>query len=183
MIAEMVAVGASIEDAFIYSLQAGKDLLESILFSLHNRLQAFGYFELDGVCMLSSLLEGKRVLSIPPSGQTASGQALIAAAYFMPKDARRRFIIHVTDGESNFGCDVQIGIDHCHAERIHLVTLGVACKDREAMVEQYGNGIQFLAHFGQLPGAIEHLLKWTLLGEAKALMAGSRPVRREASAV
>jgi nitric oxide reductase NorQ protein len=35
MIAEMVAVGASIEDAFIYSLQAGKDLLESILLSLH----------------------------------------------------------------------------------------------------------------------------------------------------
>lgn len=38
MIAEMVAVGASIEDAFIYSLQAGKDLLESILLSLHVQL-------------------------------------------------------------------------------------------------------------------------------------------------
>jgi hypothetical protein len=165
-------------------------MVESIVATLHkafhgfrNRLQAFGYFEVDGVCMLSSLLDGKRVLSIPPSGQTASGQALIAAAYFMPKDARRRFIIHVTDGEPNFGCDVQLGIDHCLAERIHLVTLGVACKDREAMVAQYGNGIRFLDHFGQLPGAIEHLLKWTLLGEAKALMAGSRPVRDKACAV
>jgi len=39
MIAEMVAVGASIEDAFIYSLQAGKDLLESILLSLHVQLR------------------------------------------------------------------------------------------------------------------------------------------------
>ncbi|QCQ22290.1 AAA family ATPase [Desulfoglaeba alkanexedens] len=38
MIAEMVAVGASIEDAFVYSLQAGRDLLESILLSLHVQL-------------------------------------------------------------------------------------------------------------------------------------------------
>ena len=35
MIAEMVAVGASIRDAFVESLQISKDLLESILLSLH----------------------------------------------------------------------------------------------------------------------------------------------------
>ncbi|MEW5735278.1 MAG: MoxR family ATPase [Thermodesulfobacteriota bacterium] len=35
MIAEMVSVGSSVRDAFIYSLQASKDVLESVLLSLH----------------------------------------------------------------------------------------------------------------------------------------------------
>ncbi|MDI6798077.1 MAG: MoxR family ATPase [Desulfatibacillaceae bacterium] len=35
MIAEMVAVGASVRDAFICSLQASRDILESVLLSLH----------------------------------------------------------------------------------------------------------------------------------------------------
>ena len=38
MIAEMVAVGASVNDAFINSLQISKDLLESVLLSLHVEL-------------------------------------------------------------------------------------------------------------------------------------------------
>lgn len=134
-----------------------------------NRLRAYAYFEVEGVCMISRLITRKNILSVPPSGQTASGQAIIAAAYFMPRDSRRRFLIHITDGESNFGCDVRYGIDYCKAQGIHLVTLGVAYKDRTAMQEQYGNSIQFLDHFGQLPHALEKLLKWTLLYEAKKL--------------
>ncbi|MBI5843422.1 MAG: MoxR family ATPase [Deltaproteobacteria bacterium] len=35
MIAEMVAVGASVRDAFVFSLQVSKDALESVLLSLH----------------------------------------------------------------------------------------------------------------------------------------------------
>lgn len=35
MIAEMVAVGASVRDAFVFSLQVSKDVLESVLLSLH----------------------------------------------------------------------------------------------------------------------------------------------------
>ena len=38
MIAEMVAVGASVNDAFINSLQISRDLLESVLLSLHVEL-------------------------------------------------------------------------------------------------------------------------------------------------
>jgi hypothetical protein len=150
-------------------------LVENTLGTMHkafsgflNRLHAYGYFEVEGICMISSLVDGKRVLSVPPCGQTASGQAIIAAAHFMPKDTRRRFIIHITDGESNFGCDVGYGIDHCKAQKIHLVTLGVACNDQETMRSQYGSRIQFIDHFGQLPSAIESLLKYTLLYDLKA---------------
>lgn len=38
MIAEMLAVGASLESAFIYSLQVSRDVLESVLLSLHAEL-------------------------------------------------------------------------------------------------------------------------------------------------
>lgn len=128
-----------------------------------NRLQAYAYFEVDKICMISGLIKKKRLLSIPPSGRTASGQAIIAAAYFMPHDGRRSFLIHITDGESNFGCDVSHGIEYCREKHVHLVTLGCGYKDREEMAKQYGNTIQFLDHFGQLPNVLEKLLKWTLI--------------------
>jgi nitric oxide reductase NorQ protein len=38
MIAEMVAVGAQVKDAFINSLQVSRDLIESVLLSLHVEL-------------------------------------------------------------------------------------------------------------------------------------------------
>jgi hypothetical protein len=81
----------------------------------------------------------------------------------MPKERKRNILVHVTDGESNFGCDVQYGIDYCLEQNIHLVTLGCGYKDREAMSRQYGKTLQFLDHFGQLPQAMERLLKWTFL--------------------
>jgi hypothetical protein len=145
-------------------------MVENTLANIHqalkgyrNRLQAYGYFESDGICMISHLIKGRDLLSVPPGGLTASGQALIAAAYFMPKERRRKILIHVTDGESNFGCDVQHGIDYCQKNKIHLVTLGCGYKDRESMEHQYGKTIQFLDHFGQLPRAMERLFKWTFL--------------------
>ncbi len=128
-----------------------------------SRLQAYAYFEADRICMVSKLIDGRRLLSVPPMGLTASGQAIIAAAYFMRRDQRRRFLIHITDGESNLGCDVQHGIDYCKKENINLVTLGVSYKERKAMQKQYGKSIQFLDHFGQLPSALESLLKWTFV--------------------
>ena len=145
-------------------------MIENTLATLHKaflgfqiRLQAYGYYEADKVCMVSSLIKDRELLSIPPSGMTASGEAIIAAAYLMPRDSRRRFLIHITDGESNFGCDVQYGIQYCRAQKIHLITLGCGYRDREVMKRQYGKTIQFLDHFGQLPSTLENLLKWTLL--------------------
>ncbi len=137
--------------------------LHKALMGYRNRLQAYAYFEADGICMISQLIKGKQLLSVPPNGQTASGQAIIAAAYLMPKERKRNILVHVTDGESNFGCDVQYGIDYCREQNIHLVTLGCGYKDREAMSRQYGKTLQFLDHFGQLPQAMERLLKWTFL--------------------
>jgi len=137
--------------------------IHKALTGYRNHFQAYAYFESDGICMISSLTKGRQLLSVPPTGQTASGQALIAAALFMPKDRKRRLLIHITDGEANLGCDVQLGIDYCKAKHITLVTLGCGCKDQNAMRAQYGNTIQFIDTFRQLPLAVERLMKWSFI--------------------
>ncbi|MEW6439311.1 MAG: vWA domain-containing protein [bacterium] len=137
--------------------------LHKALATFRSHLRAYAYFEMDGVCMISQLLKGGRLLSVPPCGQTASGQAILAAAYFMPKGQKRNLLVHVTDGESNLGCDVRYGIEYCRRQGIQLVTLGCGCKDRQAMVSQYGRSLQFLDHYGQLPRAVERLLKFAFL--------------------
>lgn len=137
--------------------------IHKALSGFHNRLNAYAYFEVNGISMISKLLKDNRLLSIPPAGQTASGQAIIAAGMLMPEKSRYKIMIHVTDGESNFGCDVSYGIDFCRQKNIHLVTLGCGYKTREAMEEQYHHTIQFIDHFEQLPRAVERLLKWTFL--------------------
>jgi hypothetical protein len=149
--------------------------LHRALMGSRNHFQAYAYFEVDGVCMISQLIRNRQLLSVPPSGQTASGQAIIAVAYFMPKGRKRNLLIHVTDGESNLGCHVRYGIEYCRKQKIHLVTLGCAYKDREAMLRQYGTSLQFVDHYGQLPRAIERLLKNTFLyGNKPHLFADGR---------
>ena len=158
-------------------------MVESTVANLHrallgsrNHLEALAYYEMDGVCMISRLVKGRQLLSVPPHGLTASGQAIIAAAYFMPKGRRRNLLIHVTDGESNFGCDVRHGIEYCRRERIHLVTLACGYQHREALLLQYGKTLQFLDNFGQLSRAVERLLKWTFLyGVRRREQAGVEP--------
>jgi hypothetical protein len=113
--------------------------------------------------MISKLLKGNNLLSIPPSGQTASGQAIIAAANMMPGKIKRNILIHITDGESNFGCDVSYGIEFCRQKKIHLITLGCGYKNKKAMEDQYNKAIQFVDYFEQLPQAMEKLFKWTFL--------------------
>jgi len=148
--------------------------LHKALQGYQNRLQVFAYFEADGICMISQLIKENKLFSVPPNGQTASGQAIIAAAYLMDKRRPRNIMIHVTDGESNFGCDVQYGIDYCRRQNIHLVTLGCGYRDREAMERQYGKTIQFLNHYEQLPQAVERLLKWTFLYGTKPHLVGDK---------
>ena len=157
-------------------------LVENTVANIHkafigfnNHLNAYAYFELDNTCMLSKLISGNTLLSVPPNGHTASGQAIIAATYLMSKDKGRRIIIHVTDGESNCGCNVQYGIDYCKAQNVDLITLACGYKDRDVMSNQYGKTIQFLDHFSQLPNAIENLLRWIMVYKSRKNHSGFQP--------
>ncbi len=145
-------------------------LVENAVATIHralgnfgNHLNAWAYFEVNGICMISRLIINKRLVSVPPSGQTASGQAIIAAAGMMAGNRSRRLLIHVTDGESNFGCDVSYGIAFCRQENIHLFTLGCGCRNSSLMESQYGNTVQLIEYFEQLPRAIELLFKQEFL--------------------
>ncbi|MDI6741106.1 MAG: hypothetical protein QMD11_00055 [Smithella sp.] len=149
--------------------------IHKALVGYRNHFLAYGYFEMDGVLMVSNLIKGDKLLSLPPNGRTASGQAIIAAALSMPQDKRRKLLIHVTDGESNLGLPVQAGIDFCHREHITLITLGCGCKDLSVMRDQYGNTIQFIQSFQQLPHAVEKLLRWSFMKASRLL--GSKSAR------
>ncbi|MBN2298438.1 MAG: VWA domain-containing protein [Deltaproteobacteria bacterium] len=145
-------------------------IVENTIATIHKSLiicgvyfKAWAYFEIDGICMISSLVKGSRLFSVPPCGQTASGQAIMAASFFMPQNLKKRLLIHITDGESNYGLDVQYGIQYCLKNSIVLVTLGCGCPDQEKMAGQYGRTIQFIRDFNQLPDALEYLLKWAFI--------------------
>lgn len=128
-----------------------------------NKLSAFGYLEHDGVAVISNLIRKDKLFSLPPHGRTPSGQAIFAAALLMPQEGRRRFIIHITDGESNCGCSVQSALEYCKKVKIDIVTLGCGYKDRDILVRQYGKSLQFLDYFEQLPKALENLLRRKIL--------------------
>ncbi len=134
--------------------------LRKALEGYRNNLRVFGYFEWDGVCLISELLRHNILYSIAPTGRTPSGQAIIAAALLMPTDTSKpKYILHITDGESNAGADVQYAIDFCKKEKIDMITLGCSYKEKEKMVKQYGKQVQFLDSIEELPKAIERLFQ------------------------
>ena len=142
-------------------------IVENTMSALHkalqgyqNRLSVFGYFEWDGVCIVSELLRKDVLYSIAPTGRTPSGQAILAAALLMPRESKKRkFILHITDGESNSGVDVRYGLDYCKQENIDMVTLGCGYKDKDVLIEQYGKRLQFLDTIEELPKAVERLFQ------------------------
>jgi hypothetical protein len=134
--------------------------LHKALHGYQNRLSIFGYFEWDGVCIISELLRKDVLYSIAPTGRTPSGQAILAAALLMPRETKRRkFILHITDGESNSGVDVRYALDYCNQENIDMVTLGCGYKDKDVLIEQYGKRLQFLDTIDELPKAVERLFQ------------------------
>lgn len=138
--------------------------LRKSLEGYNNKLKIFGYFEWDGVCLVSELLRNNILYSIAPTGRTPSGQAIIAAALLMPrKTNKRKYILHITDGESNSGADVQYAIDFCKKENIDMITLGCSYKDKEKLISQYGKQLQFLDTIDDLPKAVEKLFQRILM--------------------
>ncbi len=145
-------------------------IVENTIATIHKALlncgvyfKAWAYFEIDGVCMLSSLTKGSKLFSVPPCGQTASGQAILAASLFMPRDRKKKVLVHITDGQCNYGLDVEYGIEHCLKNNIILITLGCGCHQQEEMSRQYGTTVQFIRRFSQLTDAIANLFKWTFV--------------------
>lgn len=138
--------------------------LFSALKTYNKNARLFAYNELKDVCRLTELYQRDKFFSIFPHGKTASGEAIIATALRFKGSHKRPFIIHLTDGASNWGCGVENAIRTCQRSRINLLTLGMWCskKSKEQLIAEYGNLVQFVDHVDLLP-----LLFRTLLNKSK----------------
>lgn len=126
----------------------------------------FAYNEMKSVCRITELYLKDRFYSILPHGKTASGEALIAMSHCISGCSKKPFIIHLTDGASNWGCGVQSAILQCRRSGINLLTLGMGCDDaNKAMLrDEYGDLVQFVDNVDALPHLLRELLnksKWT----------------------
>lgn len=129
------------------------------------KARLFAYNEMKSVCRITELFLKDRFYSILPHGKTASGEALIAMAQYFTGSNKKPFIIHITDGASNWGCGVKSAIGRCHRDGINLLTLGMGCDENSKTMlrEEYNNLVQFVDDVDTLPHLLRDLFnksKW-----------------------
>lgn len=131
-----------------------------------NHLEVFGYQEQTRRCNVVRLYQGGELYTILPTGQTPTGQAIMAAAMLMKKDDKRKLIIHITDGAANCGLNVVDALEYCQKNKIELITIGCGCnlQTRQFLLERYPRGTVYLMNDIQnLPEGLENLFRDRLL--------------------
>lgn len=146
---------------------AKAETLFQTLFSvirLYNKTaRLFAYNEVKNTCRLTELYIGGKFFTVMTHGQTASGEAIIATALNIKPSIKRPFIIHITDGASNWGCGVRNAISFCRKKRITLLTLGINCgpSNKQSLKKEYGKLVQFLDNMNDLPILVKSLLRYS----------------------
>jgi hypothetical protein len=137
--------------------------LFSVIAVYSKNARLFAYNEVKNTCRLTELYMGGEFFTVLPHGQTASGEAIIATALNLQTDLKKPFIIHITDGASNWGCGVNDAITFCKKKRIHLLTLGIECgpSSKQSLRKEYGKLVQFLDNMNDLPSMIKALLRYS----------------------
>lgn len=140
--------------------------LFSALFHYNPKARLFAYNEFKSVCRITELYLKDRFYSILPHGKTASGEAVIAMVQYFTGSNKKPFVIHLTDGASNWGCGVDNAIEVCSRSGVNLLTLGMGCddKNKEMLLGEYGNLVQFVDDVNTLPQLLRELLnksKWS----------------------
>jgi len=130
--------------------------------SFNRNARIFAYNEVKQTCRITELFRAGRMLTILPHGQTASGEAIIATAISTRGHRRRRLILHITDGASNWGCGVEDAISYCDRHGISLLTIGIGCSpsSRQSLKSEYGKLVQFLDDTDDLPRMFGTLLNY-----------------------
>jgi hypothetical protein len=144
------------------------DRTETILQTLFSALRAynpnaklFAYNEVKNKCRLTELCISGHYFTVLPHGKTASGEAIIASAVNLKGRNKKPFIIHVTDGASNWGCGVSDAIRFCRNRKISLLTLGIGCSpaSKSSLKKEYGNLVRFVEKIDELPDLFAALLR------------------------
>ena len=127
----------------------------------NKRARLFAYNEVKDACRITELYRGDTMLTILPHGKTASGEAIVAAGMISGKSGRRRLLIHITDGASNWGCGVEEAVAYCKRQGIALLTLGIGCSPsaKQSLRDEYGPLVQFVDRPDDLPAMVAVLLR------------------------
>ncbi|BBO81013.1 hypothetical protein DSCO28_15790 [Desulfosarcina ovata subsp. sediminis] len=137
--------------------------LHSAIRHFNRTARLFGYNEMRGICRISELFCGGQYHTVSPNGKTASGEAIMATVMTVTeKQSRKRpFIVHITDGASNWGCGVGDAVRFCEQKNVRLLTLGIACSPDNAKMlkHQYGRKVEFAENLKALPVLIQNLLQ------------------------
>jgi hypothetical protein len=130
-------------------------------YSKNARLLA--YNEVRNICRLTELYLEGAFHTVMANGQTASGEAIIATAMDMKPGQKKSFIIHITDGASNWGCGVTDALTFCKKKKINLLTLGIDCgpSSKQNLRKEYGKLVQFIDNINELPELVKSLLRHT----------------------
>lgn len=137
--------------------------LFSALITYGSNSRLFAYNEVKNVCRLTELYMYGNFYTVLPHGKTASGEAIIATAGRLKSGHKKPFLIHITDGASNWGCGVSDAIQFCEKKRINLLTLGIGCSPgaKDSLRKEYGNVVQFVDKTDDLPPLFRALLNYS----------------------
>lgn len=113
----------------------------------------YAYNEVKDKCRLTEIYQGGNFYTVMPHGRTASGEALIATALKIKNKNKKPYIIHITDGASNWGCGVEDAIRFCSKKKINLLTIGIACSPsaKTSLTKEYGKYVKFINDINELP--------------------------------
>jgi Mg-chelatase subunit ChlD len=127
--------------------------LFSAIRKYNKNAKMFAYNEVKDKCRLTEIYFGGKFFTVLPHGGTASGEAIIATALKLRHRNKTPFIIHITDGASNWGCGVKDAIGFCRKKKINLLTLGIGCSPsaKTSLKDEYGKLVQFVDHTDDLP--------------------------------
>jgi uncharacterized protein YegL/plasmid maintenance system antidote protein VapI len=132
--------------------------------SFNKNTRVFAYNESRSICYLTELTSQKEgIYTVLPQGKTASGEAIIATVLMLKRRMRTPFIIHLTDGASNWGSQVKYATDFCKKKKIKLMTLGFGCEkdNKTALRKEYGEQVEFVDTLQELPKKLVKLLSHT----------------------
>jgi hypothetical protein len=129
----------------------------------NSNAKLFAYNEVKNKCRLTELCFDKSFYTVLPHGKTASGEAIIATAFSLKGRNKKPFLIHITDGASNWGCGVGDAIRFCKKRKINLLTLGIGCSpsSKESLKKEYGSLVQFVDRMDELPDLFASLLRYS----------------------
>ena len=143
------------------NLETAYQTLFAALRKFNKRARLLAYNEREDTCLLTEIFRDDKFYNVQPRGKTASGEAIIATVRSLKTSYRKSYLIHITDGASNWGCGVNDAISLCRREGINLLTLGIGCNadNKRSLREEYGGAVAFIERNEALPHLMSNLLR------------------------